>query len=94
MQKGFSIGLGYEACFRGGGNVPYLHPGAQAEIAVSGRSIGSLGELHPEVERAFELDVPAALLEIDLGALARAPRSARASASRRASRRSAAISRC
>ncbi len=63
------IGLGYEACFRGGGNVPYLHPGAQAEIEVSGRSIGSVGELHPDVERAFELDVPAAFVEIDLGAL-------------------------
>jgi phenylalanyl-tRNA synthetase beta chain len=63
------IGLGYEACFRGGGNVPYLHPGAQVGIEVSGRSIGSLGELHPEIERAFELDVPAALVEIDLGAL-------------------------
>jgi phenylalanyl-tRNA synthetase beta chain len=63
------IGLGYEACFRGGGNVPYLHPGAQAEIEVSGRSIGSVGELHPDVERSFELDVPAALVELDLGAL-------------------------
>jgi phenylalanyl-tRNA synthetase beta chain len=62
-------GLGYEACLRRGGNVPYLHPGAQAEIAVSGRAIGSVGELHPEVLRAFELDVPAALVEVDLGAL-------------------------
>ena len=63
-------GLGYEACLRRGGNVAYLHPGAQAEITVSGRSIGSLGELHPEVARSFELDVPAALVEVDLGALA------------------------
>ncbi|HVH16857.1 MAG TPA: phenylalanine--tRNA ligase subunit beta [Myxococcota bacterium] len=63
-------GLGYEACLRRGGNVPYLHPGAQVEIAVSGRAIGSAGELHPEILRAFELDVPAALVEIDLGALA------------------------
>ena len=63
-------GLGYEACLRRGGNVPYLHPGAQVEIAVSGRAIGSAGELHPEILRAFELDVPAALVEIDLSALA------------------------
>jgi phenylalanyl-tRNA synthetase beta chain len=67
------IGLGYEACFRGGGTVPYLHPGAQAEIEVSGRVVGSLGELHPEVLRAFELDVPAAWLELELGALVAVP---------------------
>ena len=54
---------------RRGGNVPYLHPGAQAEIAVSGRAIGSVGELHPELLRAFALDVPAALVEVELGAL-------------------------
>jgi phenylalanyl-tRNA synthetase beta chain len=66
-------GLGYEACLRRGGNVPYLHPGAQAEITVSGRAIGSVGELHPEVLQAFELDVPGALLELDLGALAATP---------------------
>jgi phenylalanyl-tRNA synthetase beta chain len=64
-------GLGYEACLRRGGIVlPYLHPGAQSEIAVSGRSIGSVGELHPEVLRDFELDAPTALVEVDLGALA------------------------
>jgi phenylalanyl-tRNA synthetase beta chain len=68
VERLFS-GLGYEACLRRGGNVPYLHPGAQAEIAVSGRAIGSAGELHPEVLRAFELDVLAAIVEIDLGAL-------------------------
>jgi phenylalanyl-tRNA synthetase beta chain len=67
------IGLGYEACLRGGGTVPYLHPGAQAEIEVSGRPIGYLGDLHPEVARAFELDVPAAYVELDLSALAATP---------------------
>lgn len=69
-------GLGYEACLRRGGNVPYLHPGAQAEIAVSGRPIGSVGELHPEVANAFELDVPAAFVEIDLRALLTTPAAA------------------
>lgn len=63
-------GLGYEACLQRGGTVPYLHPGAQTEIAVADRPIGSVGELHPEVLRAFELDVPAALVEVELGALA------------------------
>jgi phenylalanyl-tRNA synthetase beta chain len=64
------IGLGYEACLRGGGTVAYLHPGAQAEIEVSGRPIGCVGDLHPEVARAFEIDVPAAYVEIDVSALA------------------------
>ena len=64
------IGLGYEACLRGGGSVPYLHPGAQAEIEVAGRPIGFVGDLHPEVLSAFELDVPAAYVELDVGALA------------------------
>jgi phenylalanyl-tRNA synthetase beta chain len=66
-------GLGYEACLRRGGNVPYLHPGAQAEIEVSGRVIGSIGEVHPDVLRRFELDVPVALVEVDLGALTASP---------------------
>jgi phenylalanyl-tRNA synthetase beta chain len=66
-------GLGYEACFRHGGSVSHLHPGAQAEIDVAGRRVGSLGELHPEVLRSFELDVPAAYAEVDLDALAAVP---------------------
>jgi len=31
--------------------------------------IGCVGELHPEVAAAFELDVPGAYLEVDLTAL-------------------------
>jgi phenylalanyl-tRNA synthetase beta chain len=34
-----------------------------------GRAVGWVGELHPEVATAFELDVPAAYLELDLTAL-------------------------
>jgi phenylalanyl-tRNA synthetase beta chain len=67
------IGLGYEACLRGGGTVAYLHPGAQAGIEVSGRPIGCVGDLHPEVASAFDLDVPAAYVELDVTALAATP---------------------
>jgi phenylalanyl-tRNA synthetase beta chain len=61
--------LGYVASLRRGGNVPFLHPGAQAGLEVSGQMVGCVGELHPEVAAAFELDVPGAYLEVDLTAL-------------------------
>jgi phenylalanyl-tRNA synthetase beta chain len=48
---------------------PYLHPGAAATIEVAGRTVGVAGELHPEVAADFELDVPCAVLEVDLAAL-------------------------
>jgi phenylalanyl-tRNA synthetase beta chain len=63
-------GLGYVASLRSGGSVPYLHPGARAEIVVAGQSLGIVGELHPQVAAAFEIDAPCALLELDLDALA------------------------
>ena len=37
---------------------------------MAGRSLGSVGELHPAVAASFEIDAPCALLEIDLSALA------------------------
>jgi phenylalanyl-tRNA synthetase beta chain len=71
-------GLGYVASLRGGGSVTYLHPGAQAEIVIAGRSLGAIGELHPEVASSFAIDTACAWLEIDLDALAGAsPRDAR-----------------
>ena len=63
---------GADATFRGGGE-PYLHPGACNEIAVAGRRVGVVGELHPEVARHFEIDCPAGLFEVDLGALSACP---------------------
>jgi phenylalanyl-tRNA synthetase beta chain len=66
--------LGYVASLRSGESAPFLHPGAQAGLEVSGCAIGSVGELHPEVAAAFDLDVPGAYLEIDLTALETANR--------------------
>jgi phenylalanyl-tRNA synthetase beta chain len=62
------------ASLRAGAVEPYHHPGAAASIVADEQVIGSLGELHPDVASRFEIDVPAALLEVDLGRLARAPR--------------------
>jgi phenylalanyl-tRNA synthetase beta chain len=61
--------LGYLASFRAGAIPPYLHPGAGAAIQIGENVVGSVGELHPDVVAGFEIDVPCALLELDLGAL-------------------------
>lgn len=65
--------LGQAASFRAGGAEPFLHPGASAEIVVAGARIGSVGELHPEIARSFEIDAPCAVFDLDLQALAARP---------------------
>ena len=62
--------LGYEASMRAGPTPSYLHPGAAAEIEVEGQVVGNVGEIHPEVASRFELGATAAVLELDLSALA------------------------
>jgi len=47
---------------------PFLHPGRSARIAVDGQPAGWLGELHPLVARAWDLDTAVAF-ELDLAAL-------------------------
>ncbi|UCE84604.1 MAG: phenylalanine--tRNA ligase subunit beta [Deltaproteobacteria bacterium] len=63
---------------------PYHHPGASSAVRVEGARVGSVGELHPDVAARFDLEVPCALLELDLSALAAqgAPRTAYAEVSR------------
>ncbi len=62
-------GLGYMASLRRGGSSPYLHPGASAELCIGSSSVGNVGELHPAVAAAFEIDVPCAMFELNLSAL-------------------------
>ena len=45
---------------------PLYHPGRCARVLVCGRPVGYLGELHPTVLRAVDLDGRAVALEIDL----------------------------
>jgi phenylalanyl-tRNA synthetase beta chain len=45
---------------------PAFIPGRSAEILVSGKSIGSFGEYHPQVLENFELGYPVAGFEIEL----------------------------
>jgi phenylalanyl-tRNA synthetase beta chain len=48
---------------------PYLHPGRSAVVEVDGQRLGWVGELHPRVARAWDLDAVAAL-ELDADSLA------------------------
>jgi phenylalanyl-tRNA synthetase beta chain len=48
---------------------PFLHPGRSAEVTVDGRAVGWLGEIHPLVAAAWELDGAVAAFELDLDAL-------------------------
>jgi len=66
--------LGYVAALQRTGVPPYLHPGASAAIEVGGQVIGSVGELHPETAARFEIEVPCALVEVDLSRLGALPR--------------------
>ncbi len=61
--------LGRRPEFRAGSDEPFLHPGAAGELRVQGRLVACVGELHPETAAHFEIDVPTAVLVVDLDAL-------------------------
>jgi phenylalanyl-tRNA synthetase beta chain len=45
---------------------PFLHPGRSARVLAGAEDVGWVGELHPLVARAWDLDHGAALFEVDL----------------------------
>lgn len=45
---------------------PYLHPGKSCDVVLGGRVIGSFGEVHPTVQKNFELDQTTYVLELEL----------------------------
>ena len=49
---------------------PFLHPGRSATVLVGARPLGLIGELHPRVTAAWELDATVAALELDVELLA------------------------
>jgi phenylalanyl-tRNA synthetase beta chain len=67
------IQAGYVASLQCETRSPYLHPGASAAIEVEQQVVGAVGELHPEVAASFELDVPGAVIELDLSSLVGLP---------------------
>ena len=48
----------------------FLHPGRAASVVCGERELGWIGEVHPLVARAWEIDGQVAAFEIDAGALA------------------------
>ncbi len=65
--------LGYAAEFRSPCGEPFLHPGASSAIAVSGQSVGAMGELHPECAARFGIEAPCVVIVVDLTALEALP---------------------
>jgi phenylalanyl-tRNA synthetase beta chain len=43
-----------------------LHPGYTASVALCGEELGFVGRIHPDVQGAFELEVPVYCFELDL----------------------------
>jgi phenylalanyl-tRNA synthetase beta chain len=58
------------------GEAPHLEEGRGAVVLVQGTAVGRLGELHPAVQRAFELPAPVFVAELSLDALEALPRRA------------------
>jgi phenylalanyl-tRNA synthetase beta chain len=53
--------------------LPFLHPGRAASVLIDGRSAGWVGEIHPRVAAAWDLDEPVAGFELDLDSLPEPP---------------------
>ena len=48
---------------------PALHPGRSAAIFIAGKSVGVLGELHPQWQQKYDLPLAPIILEIHAGSL-------------------------
>jgi phenylalanyl-tRNA synthetase beta chain len=48
---------------------PFLHPGRAARVFSADTEVGWLGEVHPAVAEAWDIDVPVAAFEVDLSVL-------------------------
>jgi phenylalanyl-tRNA synthetase beta chain len=55
------------------GPAPYLEDGRAATVLVQGTPVGRLGELHPDVQRAFDLPGPVYVAEVSLDAIEALP---------------------
>lgn len=49
---------------------PYLHPGRRADIVLDGKTLGFLGEVHPEVLEQYEIGTKAYVAVLDVEILA------------------------
>ncbi|PKN16210.1 MAG: phenylalanine--tRNA ligase subunit beta, partial [Deltaproteobacteria bacterium HGW-Deltaproteobacteria-23] len=58
-----------ELTFIAGGVEPFYHPGKAAAILCNGQLIGTLGEIHPDVQDAFAIEKPVYYFELDFSKL-------------------------
>jgi phenylalanyl-tRNA synthetase beta chain len=67
LLKGFGLA---DVRFEAPASLPFLHPGISAQIiAADGKTLGSLGELHPAVARKLGIEVAAFFFEVEVAAL-------------------------
>jgi phenylalanyl-tRNA synthetase beta chain len=52
---------------------PHLEDGRAATVVVQGTPVGTLGELHPDVQKAFDLPAPVFVAEVSLDAIEALP---------------------
>jgi phenylalanyl-tRNA synthetase beta chain len=48
---------------------PFLHPGTSCNIELEGKVIGYFGGLHPDVQKAFDLEAETYVLEMEVAPL-------------------------
>jgi phenylalanyl-tRNA synthetase beta chain len=48
---------------------PYLHPGKSCQLMLGGKSLGFIGEVHPEVLNNFAIEQPVYLFELDVDSI-------------------------
>ncbi len=58
-----------DASFRALADLPYMHPGRTAALYLGDSYAGYIGELHPKVQRNYEMKQRALVMEIDLDLL-------------------------
>jgi phenylalanyl-tRNA synthetase beta chain len=47
------------------GSVPCMHPGKSARVAIDGRPVGGIGEMHPKLSKLLELKFAPIIFELD-----------------------------
>jgi len=68
ILEGLLLKQGLQAVFEKSQD-PGLHPNKQAACLINQKKVGVLGELHPKVALAFEINEPVFIVELDLPAL-------------------------
>ena len=61
--------LGLKARYVRESENPTFHPGKTAALQVRGKIVGVFGEIHPDVQEEYGLDVPCYVAELDLDAI-------------------------